>query len=121
MKNGKNIFPEEIEEKISRLPYVAECLVFSREKHNDLVLWTKIVYQEDWLKENKQSVDQLAEQVRADLGAINDAMPKYKHINHFILSSEPMIKTTTQKVKRLPEIEKINAQQDSELWYNCTM
>lgn len=121
MKNGKNIFPEEIEEKISRLPYVAECLVFSREKHNDLVLWTKIVYQEDWLKENKQSVDQLAEQVRADLGAINDVMPKYKHINHFILSSEPMIKTTTQKVKRLPEIEKINAQQDSELWYNCTM
>lgn len=121
MKNGKNIFPEEIEEKISRLPYAAECLVFAREKHNDLVLWTKIVYPEDYLKEKNWTVDQLAEQVRMDLGAINDAMPKYKHINHFILSHEPMIKTTTQKIKRIPEIEKINAQQDSELWYNCTM
>lgn len=121
MKNGKNIFPEEIEEKISRLPYVAECLVFSREKHNDLVLWAKIVYQEDYLKEKQWNVDQLAEQVRRDLGAINEAMPKYKHVNHFILTDEPMIKTTTQKVKRIPEIEKINAQQDSELCYNCTM
>ena len=121
MKNGKNIFPEEIEEKISRLPYAAECLVFPREKHNDLVLWTKIVCQEDWLKEHKLSMDQLAGQVRADLGAINETLPKYKHINHFILSLEPMIKTTTQKIKRLPEIEKINAQQDSELCYNCTM
>ena len=121
MKNGKNIFPEEIEEKLSRLPYVAECLVFSREKHNDLVLWAKIVYQEDYLKEKQWNVDQLAEQVRRDLGAINEAMPKYKHVNHFILTDEPMIKTTTQKVKRIPEIEKINAQQDSELCYNCTM
>lgn len=121
MKNGKNIFPEEIEEKISRLPYVAECLVFSREKHNDLVLWTKIVYQEEYLKENKWTVDQLADRVRADLGEINAAMPKYKHVNHFILSNEPMIKTTTQKIKRIPEIAKINAHQDSELCYNCTM
>ena len=63
----------------------------------------------------------MAEQVRRDLGAINEAMPKYKHVNHFILTDEPMIKTTTQKVKRIPEIEKINAQQDSELCYNCTM
>lgn len=121
MKNGKNIFPEEIEEKISRLPYVAECLVFSREKHNDLVLWTKIVYQEEYLKENKWTVDHLADRVRADLGEINAAMPKYKHVNHFILSNEPMIKTTTQKIKRIPEIAKINAHQDSELCYNCTM
>ena len=121
MKNGKNIFPEEIEEKISRLPYVAECLVFSREKHNDLVLWTKIVYQEEYLKENKWTVDHLADRVRADLGEINAAMPKYKHVNHFILSNEPMIKTTTQKIKRIPEIAKINAHQDSELCYNCTL
>ena len=76
------------------------------------------MYQEDYLKEKQWNVDQLAEQVRRDLGAINEAMPKY---NHFILTDEPMIKTTTQKVKRIPEIEKINAQQDSELCYNCTM
>ena len=38
MKNGKNIFPEEIEAMIDVLPYVEESLVFTREKHNEHVL-----------------------------------------------------------------------------------
>lgn len=59
--------------------------------------------------------------MHVDLGGRRITKKKNKHINHFILCHEPMIKTTTQKIKRIPEIEKINAQQDSELWYNCTM
>lgn len=39
MKNGKNIFPEEIESLIEKLPYVTESMIFTREKHNELVLW----------------------------------------------------------------------------------
>ena len=49
--------------------------------------------------------------------AINDRMPQYKHVNHFILDDEPMIQTTTKKVKRNPEIERINVNRETEKWY----
>lgn len=51
----------------------------------------------------------------------NDILPKYKHINHFIMSEEPMIKTTTQKVKRRAEVDKIYKQWDDEKCYNTIM
>ena len=49
--------------------------------------------------------------------SINERMPLYKHVNHFILDDEPMIQTTTKKVKRNPEIERINANRETEKWY----
>ncbi len=117
MKNGKNIFPEEIEAMVGGLPYVADNMVFAREKHNELVPWVKIVYKDEYMKQENITVEQLAEQVKKDLNDINDKMPKYKHINHFILDDKEMIKTTTQKVKRTPEIAKTNANRENELWY----
>lgn len=51
LKNGKNVFPEEIEEMIMKLPYVSECMMFTREKHNELVLWCEIVYEPALLEE----------------------------------------------------------------------
>ena len=44
LKNGKNIYPEEIEVLINDLPYVAESMVFGAPKDDDLVLSVKIVY-----------------------------------------------------------------------------
>ena len=118
MKNGKNIFPEEIEGLIEQLPYVAECMIFTREKHNELVLWCKIVYAQNYLEENGISQDQLAEQVSKDLSAISRTMPVYKHINHFILSDVPMVKTTTQKIKRNLASKEINDSWDEIKTYN---
>ena len=117
MKNGKNIFPEEIESLVVNLPYVDDCMVFSREKHNELVLWLKIVYNDDYLKQEGLTEEKLSEIVKKDIGRINESMPKYKNINHFILDNEPMIQTTTKKVKRNLEIEKINANREEERWY----
>lgn len=117
MKNGKNVFPEEIESLLETLPYMAESLVFAREKHNDLVLWVKLVYSADYLKAENISFDELAARVRTDLMNINETLPKYKQIHRFLLTDEPMIKTTTQKVKRNPEIEKINSEWQEELPY----
>ena len=117
MKNGKNIFPEEIESIVVNLPYVDDCMVFTREKHNELVLWLKIVYNADYLRQEGITEEQLAETLKKDLRDINNKMPQYKHVNHFILDDEPMIQTTTKKVKRNPEIERINANRETERWY----
>ena len=107
MKNGKNIFPEEIEAMIDLLPYVTNSLIFTREKHNELVLWAKIVYDQNYLNDNNMTLEELQKQAEADMDAINRRMPAYKAVKHFFLSNEPMIMTTTQKVKRNLEIARI--------------
>ena len=111
LKNGKNVFPEEIELLISKLPYVSENMVYARPKddNNDILVAVKIVYNADIMKamfpDKKQ--DEYYNIIWNDIKNINQTMPKYKYIKHLIITDEPMIKTTTQKVKRHEEIKKI--------------
>jgi len=118
MKNGKNIFPEELESLIDKLPYVVESMIFTREKHNELVLWCNIVYDKEYLEQKKIGEEELAAQFSKDLGAINDTLPSYKYINHFIMTDTPMIKTTTQKIKRNPAIKAIDENWEEIKKYN---
>jgi len=118
MKNGKNIFPEEIEGLIEQLPYVAESMIFTREKHNELVLWCNIVYDSEYLEKEGITEEQLAEKVSVDLMEINNTLPVYKYINHFTLSDKPMIKTTTQKIKRTLAVKELNDNWDNMKTYN---
>lgn len=109
LKNGKNIYPEEVEVLVNELPYVTEALVFGYPKDDDLVLSAKIVYDENFVKKNygELSKEQFEEKVWNDIKVINTTVPKYKHIKKIIVTDEPMIKTTTAKIKRYEEIEKI--------------
>ena len=113
LKNGKNIFPEEIEVLINNLPYVTECIVFGYPKDDDYVLSTKIVYDENFVKLNYKNLssEQFEEKVWNDIKEINTTVPKYKHVKKFILTKEPMIKTTTAKIKKFEEVEKIIKEQ----------
>ena len=110
LKNGKNVFPEEIELLISKLPYVSENMVYARPKDNDdIMVSLKIVYNKDTMKEMfpDKKQDEYYDIIWNDIKNINQKMPKYKYIKHLIVTDEPMIKTTTQKVKRHEEIKKI--------------
>jgi len=109
LKNGKNVFPEELEELVDKLPYVAESLVFGYPKDDDLMVSVKIVYDENYVKNfmNNISEEELKEKAWNDIKAINQDVPKYKHMKKIILTKEPMIKTTTAKVKRFEEIKQI--------------
>ncbi len=108
MKNGKNVFPEEIETLVNLLPYVSESMLFSRNKANDVVLWLKVVYDEEYLKDEGITVEQLNDIFEKDLQKINDTMPSYKMVKKFFLSNKPTVKTTTMKTKRGEELLKIN-------------
>ncbi len=107
MKNGKNVFPEEIENNINLIPYVSESMVFTRNKVNDVVLWAKIVYDKEYLRENNMTLDDLKQKLDEDMDKINASMPAYKMIKRYYLSDVPTIKTTTQKTKRNEEIKVI--------------
>ena len=110
LKNGKNIYPEEIETLIVKLPYVSEVMAFGKEKDDDLLLSVKIVYNEDYVKQNYPNMteEEFRKTVWEEIKQINKTLPKYKYIKNLILTNEPMVKTTTAKIKRFEEIKKEN-------------
>lgn len=110
LKNGKNIYPEELEILVSRLPFVSENMVYGRPaKDNDLEIAIKVVYNPDYMANTypDKSKEEYYDIVWNEIKEINKTMPAYKHIRNLILTDEPMIKTTTQKIKRADEIKKI--------------
>ena len=109
LKNGKNVYPEELEVLINELPYVEESMVFGYPKDDDLIVSVKIVYNKDLVNEKYPNVSEadFEKIVWDDIKKINNNLTNYKHIKKLIVTDEPMIKTTTAKVKRFEEIKKI--------------
>ena len=110
LKNGKNVYPEEIELLINNLPYVAESMVYGNPKDDDLIVSAKIVYNKDYILEKFGNISEsdIKDMIWKDIKKINSTLSNYKHIKNLIITDEPMIKTTTQKVKRFEEIKKIS-------------
>ena len=111
LKNGKNVYPEEIEVLIANLPYTEEVMVFGQSKgddERDIALSTKIVYKADVLKEaGLTDADEINAYIKKDIDEINATLPVYKQITRVITTDQPMIKTTTGKVKRYEETKNL--------------
>ena len=113
LKNGKNIFPEEIESSVNRIEGVKESFIYGKkDKDDDLIICAKIVYDKETEITGKGLVSGLTEeQIRdimwEEIKKINKTMPPYKYIRELIITDEELIKTTTQKVKRHEEIKKV--------------
>ncbi len=102
-KNGKNIFPEEVEYYLCKSPFILECVVrgVEDEKSGDLVVTAEIYPDQEKLAELGRLSDQeLNELFHSEIGKCNDMMPSYKWVRRFDLREEPFEKTTTQKIKR---------------------
>lgn len=108
LKNGKNVYPEELEVLISKLPYVKENMVFGYPKDDDYIITAKIVYDKDYIDNNFPNIskEDLEKRIWEDIKTINSSLTNFKHIKKLIVTDEEMIKTTTAKVKRYQEIEK---------------
>ena len=113
LKNGKKIFPEELEMLVSGIDLVEECMVFGlpdKEDKNDIKLSVKVVYSKEVAKEKypDKSEDELYKIIWDEIKKINLSFPRYKHIQNMILTDEELIKTTTKKVKRHEEMKKMS-------------
>ena len=109
LKNGKKIFPEEIEELINKIDLVQECFVFGMPKDDDVVLSVKIKYDEEVVKEkySELSKEELEKEIWKKVKEVNKLVPTYKYVKNMILTNEDFIKTTTNKIKRHEEMKKI--------------
>ena len=111
LKNGKKVFPEELEMLIDNLPEVEESLIYGMAQKgdkNDPMVSVKIVYKEEALKDKTK--EELYQILWNKVKEINKTLPPYKYIKHMILTKEPLIKTTTNKVKRKEELARIEAE-----------
>ena len=113
LKNGKNIFPEEMETLVNKIEGVKESFIFGKQQSDDkedIKINVKIIFDREIMKEAyKVETDEEIHKVLADkIKDINQIMPKYKAIRGMIISEEPLIKTTTNKIKRQANLELIN-------------
>ena len=112
LKNGKNVYPEEIETLIDKIPGVKESFVFARpdkDDENAVKLGVKIVYDKETVKETYgvNEIEEIRKVLWDKVKEVNRKMPTYKYIKEMILTEEELIKTTTLKVKRFEEIKTV--------------
>ena len=113
LKNGKNIFPEEMENLINKIEGVKESFVFGKQKADDkdnIKINVKIVFDREIMKEvykiegDNESVLSV---LKGKVKEINQMMPRYKAIKGVLITEEPLIKTTTNKIKRQANLDEI--------------
>ena len=112
LKNGENVFPSDIEFLVNKLPYVTESILYPRENtKGEISLGIKLVYDPEIIKEKfgDKTEKEYKNLVWEDIKEINKSLPVFKKIKELIITTEPLEKTTTQKVKRFKEFEKILA------------
>ena len=111
LKNGKNVYPQEIEALINKIPYVVESIVYPREESSrDTALCAKIVYSEELIVSHlgKMSENEYKEILWKEIKEINKNLPIYKHVKQISITSKPFLKTTTQKIKRYEVLKDLN-------------
>lgn len=101
LSNGKNIFPEEIEEHLYTSPLIGECVVIGRKNSAGDTRITAVIYPSDEAVEleGKSEEEKLA-LIRDAVNTINRSLPVYKQVRDVELRSEEFEKTTTRKIKR---------------------
>ncbi len=110
LKNGKNIYPEELETLVNKIEGVKESFVYGKpQKDGDYKICAKIVYEKETVEEIYQTTDKekLKEIIWQEVKKVNKTMPAYKYIREISITEEELIKTTTQKIKRFEEIKTI--------------
>ena len=109
-KNGKNIFPEEVELYLNTNPIIEESIVYAEDDDDETLVSAMIYPNYEQIKNNlkrqeitKEDVERTVDEAVKD---VNKKLPKYKKIRSFDISEEEFEKTTTKKIKRQANIEK---------------
>ena len=98
--NGKNVFPEELEEYLGVRPFVKECVVLGRkdETTGDVVI-TALIYPDMEQLEGKTQ-DEMQALIETEVAAVNRKLPTFKHIQKVELRDTEFEKTTSRKIIR---------------------
>ncbi len=113
-QNGKNIYPEEIELLLSKVPEIKECMVYGKEDPEDknnkeLIISVKVIPNMEEIEE-KYGKDLPEEKIREiiwnKIKEVNKQLTSYKAIKNLEIKHDEFEKTTTMKIKRYAELKK---------------
>ena len=104
-KNGKNIFPEEIEYLLLEQPYIEEVIVYGvlEKKSGDTIVTAEVYPNFDAIHEKfgkELSQEKIHDIIKENVEAVNDKMTNYKRVKRIKLREIEFEKTTTRKIKR---------------------
>lgn len=117
LKNGKNIFPEEMENLVNKIEGIRESFIFGKIQSNDennIKINVKIVFDRDVMKDvyKVEEDEDIYKVLSKKIKEVNQTMPSYKAIRGMILTEQPLIKTTTNKIKRQENLDEIRKLKD---------
>lgn len=105
-KNGKNIYPEEVEHYLNTSPLISEALVLGIQKDDDdetyinAQIYPNFEAISEYLKSSVPTTAEIKKVISDVVSSVNKKLPNYKHIKSFIIRDKEFEKTTTQKIKR---------------------
>ena len=99
LENGKNVFPEEIEEYLDNIEEIAECVVVGRE-NGEIVNLVALIYPDETKYPEGTSAEEMQKDIEAKILSMNKNLPTYKQVKMVELRDTPFEKTTTRKIKR---------------------
>ena len=110
-QNGKNIYPEELELLLGKVPEIKECMVYGKvqEGEKEILISVKVIPDYEKIEElhgKDLSKEQIHDIIWEQIKEINKKSPSYKAIKNLEIKEDEFIKTTTMKIKRYAEISK---------------
>ena len=112
--NGKNVFPEELEEKIARSPYVEECMVWAVEDKDDsldrgiyVTLRPDMENVKEALGERAGDEGAVKALISSEIDKLNAHWPDWKRVKHIVIKKSEFNKTTGMKIRRFVEENKL--------------
>jgi long-chain acyl-CoA synthetase len=104
MKNGKNVYPEELEFLVCRRQEVAECLVYGEyvEKNQETQLSIQVLPNLEYIHATygDKSREEIRQMIEDIVSKVNKRNARYKFIRNVYLRENEFVKTTTRKIKR---------------------
>ena len=99
LENGKNVFPEEIEEYLGNIETIAECAVIGRQNEENVTL-VALVYPDATKYPEGTTLETMEKDIEAAILAMNKTLPTYKQVKKVEARETPFEKTTSRKIKR---------------------
>lgn len=111
LKNGKKVFPEEIEHLLGQFDFIKESMVWGeQEEDGEVQVWAKVVIDKDAMNAGENVLhdeNSIRDYLDKIIREVNKKMPSFKSVKYFIFGEKDMAKTTTMKIKRTIELASI--------------
>lgn len=101
LSNGKNVYPEEIEDKLLTIPLIREVVVYAKRspEGSEAELAAEIFPNYDLAPNGSE--EELTAMLQKELGEVNKTMPLFQQVHHFNIRNTEFEKTTKKSIKRI--------------------